>query len=168
MNVDQYGQIILNESDLCQIYLHDPDKKIKNCLVQDPITFSDELELEHKPVIKNYVLETMSIQQFDERMFAQWKMPQEYQDMDIAKWLLDQCQSDVERQRVGEELLLFLDRNMFPLLKYLKYLVDTMRKYNVVWGVGRGSSVSSYVLYLIGVHKINSIYYDLDIHEFLK
>jgi DNA polymerase III alpha subunit len=57
---------------------------------------------------------------------------------------------------------------MFMLLCYMKYLVDTMRKHNIVWGVGRGSSVSSYVLYLIGIHRINSLTYDLSIDEFLK
>jgi DNA polymerase III alpha subunit len=57
---------------------------------------------------------------------------------------------------------------MFDLLFYLKYLVDTMRENKIVWGVGRGSSVASYVLYLIGVHKIDSIKYELDINEFLK
>jgi DNA polymerase III alpha subunit len=50
----------------------------------------------------------------------------------------------------------------------MKYLVDTLRKNNVVWGVGRGSSVASYILYLIGVHKVDSIKYNLDINEFLK
>jgi DNA polymerase III alpha subunit len=54
------------------------------------------------------------------------------------------------------------------LLFYLKYLVDAMRENKIVWGVGRGSSVASYVLYLIGVHRIDSIKYDLDIKEFLK
>jgi DNA polymerase III alpha subunit len=43
-----------------------------------------------------------------------------------------------------------------------------MRKENIVWGVGRGSSVASYVLYLIGVHKIDSLYYNLDVEEFLR
>jgi DNA polymerase III alpha subunit len=57
---------------------------------------------------------------------------------------------------------------MFDLLRYLKYFVDTMRKNSVLWGLGRGSSVASYVLYLLGVHRINSLYYDLDIKEFLK
>jgi DNA polymerase III alpha subunit len=71
-------------------------------------------------------------------------------------------------QRAGQELLLYQEREMFVLLKYLKYLVDTMRNNNIVWGVGRGSSVSSFVLFLIGVHKINSLYYGLDIDEFLK
>ena len=63
---------------------------------------------------------------------------------------------------------MFQERNLFNLLKYLKYLVDTMRDNNVIWGVGRGSSVASYVLYLLGVHRINSMYYDLDPGEFLR
>jgi DNA polymerase III alpha subunit len=88
--------------------------------------------------------------------------------MDIAQWVLDQCKVQAELQRVAQELFLFQERNLFPLLCYLKYLVDTMRKHGVVWGVGRGSSVASYVLFLIGVHKIDSLYYDLPIDEFLK
>ena len=95
-------------------------------------------------------------------------MPQEYVDMDIAKWVLDECKQDAELQRVGEELIKFQERNLFSLLRYCKYLVDTMRKHKVVWGVGRGSSVSSYVLYLIGIHKIDSLKFDLPIDEFLK
>ena len=57
---------------------------------------------------------------------------------------------------------------MFDLLRYLKFLVDTMRKHNIIWGVGRGSSVASFVLFLLGIHRINSLYYDLSIDEFLK
>ena len=72
------------------------------------------------------------------------------------------------RERVNYEMELYRKFNLYTVLRYLIYLVDTMRKNNVVWGVGRGSSVSSYVLYLIGVHKVNSIKYGLDIHEFLR
>ena len=57
---------------------------------------------------------------------------------------------------------------MYNLLRYMCYLVDFMRENNIVWGVGRGSSVSSYVLFLIGIHKVNSIQYDLDYKEFLR
>jgi DNA polymerase III alpha subunit len=95
-------------------------------------------------------------------------MPEQYQNMDIAKWILSQCQTQEELQRVGQELLLYQERNLLPLLQQLKYIVDTWRTHNIVWGVGRGSSVASYVLYLIGVHRINSMYYDLDIAEFLR
>jgi DNA polymerase III alpha subunit len=88
--------------------------------------------------------------------------------MDIAEYVLGLCRADHELQRVGQELLLYQERNLFDLLRYLKYLVDTLRQNNIVWGVGRGSSVASYVLFLIGVHKIDSLYYNLDIEEFLK
>jgi DNA polymerase III alpha subunit len=95
-------------------------------------------------------------------------MPTEYRELDIAKYVLGLCQTDAELQRVGKELLSYQERDMFVLLQYLKYLVDTMRANNIVWGVGRGSCVASFVLFLIGVHKINSLYYDLPIEEFLK
>jgi DNA polymerase III alpha subunit len=95
-------------------------------------------------------------------------MPKEYKDLDIAEYVLSLCKQDYELQRVGQELLLYQERDLFDLLRYLKYLVDTLRKNNVIWGVGRGSSVASYVLFLLGVHKIDSLYYNLDIEEFLK
>jgi DNA polymerase III alpha subunit len=57
---------------------------------------------------------------------------------------------------------------LFDVLKYLKYLVDVMTQNQLIWGVGRGSSVASFVLYKIGVHRVDSLYYDLDIKEFLK
>jgi DNA polymerase-3 subunit alpha len=63
---------------------------------------------------------------------------------------------------------MYQERNLFELLKYLKYLVDVMLENNVIWGVGRGSSVASYVLYKIGVHRIDSLYYDLSPEEFLR
>jgi DNA polymerase III alpha subunit len=88
--------------------------------------------------------------------------------MDIEVYLFDKCSSDDERSRVEYELKLFKEKNLYMILKLMVYIVDTMREHNVLWGVGRGSSVASYVLYLIGVHRINSIKYDLDIHEFLK
>ena len=78
------------------------------------------------------------------------------------------CTTPEQTDRVSQELKLFIEHGMFDLLFYLKYLVDTMRQNKIVWGVGRGSSVASYVLFLIGVHKIDSLKYNLDIHEFLK
>ena len=88
--------------------------------------------------------------------------------MDIAKWVLDKCTTQDQLQRVGAELLEFQRRDMMLLLKWMKYFVDTCRTNKVVWGVGRGSSVASYVLYLIGVHRIDSMKYNLDWQEFLR
>ena len=80
---------------------------------------------------------------------------------------IEKCKTFQEIERV--ELNLFnMNKTMYNLLRYMCYLVDFMRENNIVWGVGRGSSVSSYVLFLIGIHKVNSIQYDLDYKEFLR
>ena len=168
MRTDIYGQIILDEADICEALLCHPDKTLSNLCVEQLINISDELELQNIPTFVEYISSSETIDEFDQRLQSNWHMPDEYKNLDIAQWVLEQCQTDSERQRVGQELLMYLDRNLFPLLQYMKYLVDTMRKHNIVWGGGRGSSVSSYVLYLIGIHKIDSMYFDLDINEFLR
>jgi DNA polymerase III alpha subunit len=126
------------------------------------------LEVNNIPECTVYQPDELSTIEFDKINQQFWYIPVEYQNYDIATFVLDQCKTEEELQRAGIELLMFQEREMFPLLRYLKYLVDTMRKHNVMWGVGRGSSVSSYVLYLMGVHRINSLFYDLSIDEFLK
>ena len=168
MKVDNYGQVILNESDVCSLYMRDPDRVISRLIVERALNISSELELDRVPKFVEYRETTETIEEFDRRMQSNWLMPDEYKQLDIAKFVLDLCETDEQRQRVGEELLMYLERDLFPLLQYLKYLVDTMRKHNIIWGVGRGSSTSSYVLFLLGVHKIDSMYYDLDIKEFLR
>ena len=163
-----YGRQLLDESDLCEIYLSNPDKVISNALITTDIQFDANLSLINLPKFTKYVEETLSLEDFDTKSQDNWYMPDDYQTFDIAKFVLDYCKTDEELQRVGDELIKFQERSMFPLLRYCKYLVDTMRKHNVVWGVGRGSSVASYVLYLIGIHRINSLHYDISIDEFLK
>jgi DNA polymerase III alpha subunit len=168
MRNDLLGQQILDEIDLCDLYLTNPDQVIKTALVKDSIKFDGNLTLDAIPKLNQYQTPTVSKLEFDTYNQSLWAMPKEYIEIDIAKWVLDQCKTDTELQRAGEELIKYQEREMFMLLRYLKYLVDTMRKHNVVWGVGRGSSVASYVLFLIGIHKINSLYYQLSIDEFLK
>jgi DNA polymerase III alpha subunit len=82
--------------------------------------------------------------------------------------VLSLCESPEELQRCGAELMLYQERGLFNLLRYLAYLVEVMRDNHIIWGVGRGSSVASHVLYKLGVHRIDSLYYNLDIGEFLR
>lgn len=97
-----------------------------------------------------------------------WLMPDHWAQQDIAQLLRDRCNSAVELQRVEQELQLFAQAGLMPLLNYLNYLVHQMQTHQVVLGVGRGSSVSSFVLYKLGVHQINSLEWDLDVGEFFK
>ena len=104
---------------------------------------------------------------FDKDNQKAWFMPDEYKNMDIEGFLVHVCPKE-NYQRLIEELQEIRARNMLDLLKFLKYVVDTLRKNKVTWGVGRGSSVASYALYLLGVHKIDPIKYNLDWREFLR
>jgi DNA polymerase III alpha subunit len=169
MYTDIYGQPIYTEQDLLSIYLTNTEFECSGTiLVDQEIVFDDSLELKNIPELVTYTLDSRTIQEFDADCKNQWFMPDEYRNLDIAKYVLSLCSDEEELQRVGKELLLYQERDMFTLLQYLKYLVDTMRQHNIVWGVGRGSSVASFVLFLLGVHKINSLFYQLDIEEFLK
>jgi len=168
MKFDSYGQIILEETDLCNFYLQNPELIIKESLVSKEIKFHSDLDINNPPILTQCQSSNLSFIEFDKHNQEQWFMPKEYFDFDIAEWVLYQCDNEAELQRCGAELLKYAELNMLTLLQYLKYLVDTMRLNNIVWGVGRGSSVSSFVLYKIGVHRINSLYYELDYNEFLK
>ena len=109
-----------------------------------------------------------TVEQFDHVMQSKWYMPEEYLNMDIAQYVLNLCNDEAELQRCGHELLMFQERNLFNLLKFLKYLVDTMTEHEIIWGVGRGSSVASFVLYKMGVHRVDSLFYELAPEEFLR
>lgn len=170
MKYDQYGQTYTTSNELCDLLYKNPKLDISLFQVEDSLEYNRSVAELHAELdlLDSYHEISQTVEEFDSILQRNWRMPKEYQDLDIAKWLLAQCRHDHELQRVGEELLLYQERNLFDLLRYLKYLIDTLRKNNVVWGIGRGSSVASYVLFLIGVHKIDSLYYELSVDEFLK
>ena len=118
--------------------------------------------------IKPIEIITTELEEFDKNNQSIWFLPDEYKTIDVTDYVNKLCYTEQERRRVDEELTEFSKRDMIMLLRYMIYLVDHMRENKIVWGVGRGSSVASYVLYLIGIHKINSIHYDLDWKEFLR
>lgn len=98
-----------------------------------------------------------------------FNIPDEYKQIDVVEYVWTRTPEIPERQqRVQQELAIYETRNLYPVLQALIYMVDTMRKNRIVWGVGRGSSVASYVLFLIGVHKIDSVRFQLPIQEFFK
>ena len=170
MKYDQYGQAYTTSNELCDLLYKNPKLDVSLFQVEDSIEYNRSVAELHAELdlLDSYHNIDMSVEEFDRVLQSNWRMPQEYKELDIASYILGLCQQEQELQRVGQELLLYQERNLFDLLRYLKYLVDTLRKNNVVWGVGRGSSVASYVLFLLGVHKIDSLYYNLDIDEFLK
>ena len=160
-----YSELIFEESDLVDLLMSTGN--LPDNLTTENITVSKEF-LDHVPRFTKPTPETISVEEYDEQQQRNWYMPDEYKTLDIAEYLLSLCTTDEELQRVGKELLLYQEKNLFDLLRYLKYLVDTMKQHGVIWGVGRGSSVASYALYLLEAHRVDSIYYDLSPEEFLR
>lgn len=169
MNYDATGVHYVTVRELFDLLYQHPDLDLGRFNVLDPEIFNYAVNFLYADILtlKQYN-QHWDTKEFDAHNQKHWLMPRDYYELDIAEWVLDQCNNDAELQRCGEELLLYQERDAFNLLRYLKYLVDTMRKHSIIWGVGRGSSVASFVLYKIGVHRINSLYYDLDPQEFLK
>jgi DNA polymerase III alpha subunit len=170
MTSDPYGQLIYTDHDIIDLLMQGQQVSELSGLLVDHSVNHDALAqvVQDPPLLVKYVVPTESVEEFDRKNQSHWHMPEHYQQLDIAAHVLSLCQSDAELQRCGHELMLYQERGLFDLLRYLKYLVDIMRKHNIIWGVGRGSSVASYVLYLLGVHRIDSMYYNLDIREFLR
>jgi hypothetical protein len=172
MQYDKFGQAYTTTEELCDLLYKNPELDISKFLVKDFDQYNVFCRIEYAPFdkVREYhpLPPDYDVEAFDSVQQGNWYMPEEYLWMDIAEYVLGLCKTQEELQRVGEELLLFQERDLFNLLRYMKYMVDTLKKNNVLLGLGRGSSVASYVLYLLGVHRVNSLYYDLPINEFLK
>ena len=173
MKQNNFGELIYSEDDICDLLMQAHDAgSMKNLLVDKTVDVETAAAiLDNVPLFVRYdetAANAIGREEFDHRNQTTWFMPEEYKKLDIAEYIVGLCKTQEELQRVGQELLLYQERNLFDLLRYLKYLVDLMRENRLIWGVGRGSSVASYVLYLLGVHRIDSMYYDLDPAEFLR
>ena len=165
--------MIFDEDDLCkQIMKGQPVWTVENITVDPAMPLEKLISLIEDPsALLTWTFpegSDIAVPEFDHIRQNRWFMPEEYKNMDIAEFVLELCITQEQLQRAGEELILYQERNLFDLLKYLKYLVDMMRENQIIWGVGRGSSVASYVLYLLGIHKVDSMFYDLDVREFLR
>ena len=175
MKTDQYGTVSLNIDDLFELVYSGKNFSSGDVLLDDETAVSQynnsiDKNADNLPKLSAYSPpgEFDSKQLFDEANQCDWFIPEDQIHHNLVEMLYGMCETQEQTNRVSQELELFIQHGMLDLLFYLKYLVDTMRQNNIVWGVGRGSSVASYVLFLLGVHKIDSIKYNLDIHEFLK
>ena len=173
MKISSYGEIIQEESDIIDLVMQGRDPlSMKNLVVDPSVDIETLVHLVENPQdLMTWTFPDatdVAVPEFDHIRQNSWFMPDEYRNFDIAAHVLSLCSNQEELQRAGEELLLFQQYDLFDLLRYLRYLVAVMRENRVIWGVGRGSSVASFVLYLLGVHRINSLHYDLDPREFLR
>jgi len=170
MHLDKFNNPVFNETDVFDILYRDNASVLPRVTVEVTPTLTT-LEATAEFQFNHYFPfpDEITINDFDYFNQSQWSMPDTYKTFEIEDWIIDQCIPwDPYFSRVKEELAEFQRLNMIDLLRWCKYFVDTCNEHNIVWGVGRGSSVASYILYLIGVHRIDSVKYNLDWHDFLR
>lgn len=107
-----------------------------------------------------------------------WNIDAQYKILNVVEYItekhlmltagMDDDECVLRDTRLAEELQLFHTLNLFDVLRTIIFIINKLTAEDIVWGVGRGSSVSSYVLYVIGVHDVDSFLYDLDINDFLR
>ena len=183
MKTDELGIPRFSNRDLIEmIYSGNVDKcHVVLCDESDDVDkFNIAMEEQGLPKLQKYIPLDVDQKTFDGVCQGEWFMPEEYKALAIEQWLFAKVMEELQNAsidfvynsskwiRVEQELEAYKERGMYDLLRYMVYLVDFMRENGIVWGVGRGSSVASYVLYLIGVHRIDSIQYGLDWREFLR
>ena len=171
VKINKYGQAILSSDNLRNLLLQ--GKSISHLNVNK----DDEIELfqKHQSELLSETItflnapeELLSFDEFHEQCAEEWVFPAIYQQINVKTWLLDKCKTQQEVERVNEEYKLFEERDLIMLLRLFIFLVSYMRENKLIWGVGRGSAVSSFCLYLIGIHRVDSLKYNLNIKDFLK
>ena len=170
--IDAWGRVLVNPEAACDLASRGIDiwSLSLTHLTDDVEAYNDMCRSFGK---NEFLLEraeelTSTPQEEHARLSSSWTVPDEVKTIEVRSFILSMCETSSEIERINEEMDLFETKNLIPLLQAMIYLVDHLRRSGVVWGVGRGSSVSSYVLFKIGVHKIDSLKYDLPIREFLK
>ena len=168
MKMNQLNEIVVDENDLVEGLLQ--GKSAKYVVTKDTekvdsynhfctlFKFEDTIDYE-TPADSN--------DKYSYKNADNWWMPEKYKQLNIVDYIIALSPRE-NYDRCFQELDEFEKRDMFPMLKFLVYMVAELKSNNIMWGVGRGSSVASYILYLIGVHKIDSVKYNLDYKEFLR
>jgi|TARA_R110000850_G_scaffold118412_2_gene235454 DNA polymerase III alpha subunit len=170
MRTNELHQVIVSESDMIDV-LH-RGEVVSNLVVDNPnwITqFNQHCDEYGLPGIAGWQEESIQLpEEYIQDNLSNWHLPVSYATFDLENYLFDKCKTPAQEARIEQELIEFKSRHMMPILCWMKYFIDTLRENDMVWGVGRGSSVASYVLYLLDVHRVDSFKYELDIKEFLK
>ena len=150
-----------------------PDNIINGILLNCKHLFTSEINDEIRK-FNMYSDEQIKIKNSCELPTPEIVIPEKFKNVNVLDFIIKKHETELGpltesiRSRINYEYGLFSKKNLLDILKICIYIIDVFEKNNVVWGTGRGSACCSYILYIIGIHDVDSILYDLDIHEFLR
>lgn len=162
LSSDRMADLLLSGKSIKGLYPLEIDKAVKSFN-----SISEGVKLELKAQLRE--------------LKTNYTIPDRYLDIDLKQYmtskLLDRlsednivAESDVRARiaRILKEIKLFKEYGIEDLIRVTIYIVDTFNEHNVVWGTGRGSSCACYSLYVIGLHDVDSVRYNLDLSEFFR
>jgi DNA polymerase-3 subunit alpha len=102
-----------------------------------------------------------------------WTIPQKYLELDIVDLCIGalhdkHLNTDSYINRLSWELHQMEEKNMYPFVRCLLYVIDQFKENNIVWGVGRGSSCASLVMFLLDINRVDPVKYEIPAEEFFK
>lgn len=160
------GDLTLTEDQLCDRMLS--GMPVDNCFVE---------ELSRNIKRYNLISETPLDVKYNNRdIDPTWDIPEEYLNIDIREYCINKVReminseayNDAAMSRIEYECQLIKNLNMSDLFRSIIFLIDYFKQNNIVWGVGRGSSCASYVLYLFGLHCVDCLVFNIDAKEFFR
>lgn len=172
MKIDEYGLVGFTQSEVVEYLRVNPNFNLEHLFIIDGQQYEkahSETYLDVPEIsLWNNRDVTQPVEEYHKTLQSVWIMPDEYASLDIQSWLVAKCKTTEQISRVQEELLLYSRLNLLDLLRYLLYLRELAATNNIVWGVGRGSACCSYCLFLMGIHRVDSLKFNLEIQEFLR
>lgn len=108
----------------------------------------------------------------------EWQLPDSYKNLDVQERVFDEFfkrlpslkysaeQEDIAVRRLADEVNEVETRGMMDFMRTIVYVLDTFRSKDIVWGVGRGSSCACYILFVLGLHVVDCVRYEVPMNEF--
>ncbi len=129
------------------------------------ITATNELIEEYNRLVDDPLIPT---EPTDVWLDKSWQIPDSFLRLDVRQHVLELAAPLGKKyvDRADEELDHIERKKLVPLIQTLMFIISEFKRTGVVYGVGRGSSCASLVLYLIGLHRVDPIKYSIPLQEF--
>jgi len=157
MYTDMFGQQVYSENDLRGLFLK-TRRTIAELGREKHSIFT--FPLNNRPELLCYEYKDISVEAFDESNQNTWHLTEEYKNFDIAKFVLNQCTQMMNFNVLEWNCYCSVTRHVHATKIFKISSRRNARKIILFWDMALGSSVASFVLFLIGVLRINSLYCD--------
>lgn len=148
------------------------DKILVTEMSEDVVLFNEQVDEKHRIITHNPHDDENIILDFS------WTLPDKYTDINLPDYTFSMFETrlielgyseehaQIALDRIEMELNEIERRGLTNLFKTIIYTLDIFSKNKVVWGVGRGSSCASYILFLFGLHHVDCVLFDVPMEEF--